>query len=388
MKNILSFCALIFIILFNSCSKQIVTPNGIIYEGGALHSQPPFHIFPNENTYETSSLSDPILKNELDDNISNIISQQGINGISITMLIPDKGIWQFDTGYVSMEDNVLVDTASVFYWASVGKLITSTIIHQLISEQKLESTDKLSTWFPQFQFAEQITISHLLNHTNGIYSFNNDSAFHYSNLFHTPSELLDISLSESNLFDPGQYWSYSNTGYLLLALISENIEAKSFAQIVEERISQPENIPSLRALEQNELPNNLALAHNQGNVVETHYSMPLGAGNIVSNSKDMSFFFKALLTGQYLPITTVHNMLYELYPMFDIGQYYGSGIMLYDFNEISGTQKLWIGHSGGTEHYKAVLVYDIERSIVCAISVNQSFPVEAIAKSMIDLIPE
>ncbi len=376
------------IISLNACSKKIVKLDNNEYKGGALHTPLPFNIFPHENSYSLSSISDSLLKNKLDDNIETIISTQNINGISMSILIPNKGIWQLNSGYIEIGDSTLVDSTSLFYWASVSKLITSTIIHQLILEQKLEATDKLSKWFPQFEQADEITIKQLLQHTNGIYSFNNDSTFHFSNRFHAPSELLGISLSEDNLFSPGEYWSYNNTGYLLLALISEDIESKSFSQIVQERISAPQNLSSLQALAPNEQPANLALAHHQGLPVEAHYSTPLGAGNIVGSSKDMTLFFHALLTGKYIPMESVHNMLGELYPMFNAGQYYGAGIMLYDFNEINNSPNQWIGHSGGIENYKAILIFDIKKQVMCSLSVSQSIPVEAIALSMLNLINE
>ena len=116
--------------------------------------------------------------------------------------------------------------------------------------------------------------------------------------------------------------------------------------------------------------------------------MHLVEGSMVSNTKYMALFLYSLLTGKYLPIQIVHNMLKELYPMFNSGQYYGNGIMLYEFNEINNTPNQWIGHSGGTDNYKAILAYDIKTKIICAISVNQNISVEAIAFSMIDKINE
>lgn len=379
---------LLIIFLTINCSNDIVKPDDFSYKGGALHIQPSIEVFPDESIYNFSNTTDSVLNNNLTSNIQKIISEQGISGISITMLIPEKGIWKLDTGYISKQANTFVDSSSVFYWASVSKLITSTVIHQLIDENKLEFLDKLSTWYPQFSQSDKITINHLLNHTSGIFSFNSDSTFHLENKFHTPDELLNVAVSHKNLFNPGEYWSYSNTGYLLLALIAEKIEAKSFEEIVKERITTPQNLSSMRILQEKEQPNNLALAHNQNTIVETHYSMPLGAGNMVSSSKDMALFLYSLLTGKYLPSEMVHDMLKELYPMFNNGQYYGNGIMLYEFNEINNSENQWIGHSGGTDNYKSILAYDIKTKIICAISVNQNISVEAIAFSMIGKINE
>ncbi|MCU0416213.1 MAG: beta-lactamase family protein [Cytophagaceae bacterium] len=377
-----------FTLLVNSCKTENISPIGI-YKGGKLHEQPALTTFPNDTNYSFSKLTDTALTTKLNEKINQIIVSQNIIGLSVTALIPDKGMWQLDTGYISKNNSILVDSNSVFYWASVGKLITSITIHLLIADGKIALTDKLKKWYPQFEYSDKITIEHLLTHTSGIYSFNSDSSFHYSNVYQTPTELLDIALSQNNLFQPGEYWSYSNTGYLLLALIAEKIEAKSFSEIVSDRISGPLNLKSLRALQPQELPSNLALSHKGGKVNETQFSVPLGAGNIVSDSKDMATFLMKLLTGQILPFSTVHAMFTKLYPMFvNTGQYYGLGIMLYDFNEINGTQNQWMGHSGGTENYKAVIVFDIKTQVIITVSVNQNTPAEAIAYSLLGLITE
>lgn len=255
----------------------------------------------------------------------------------------------------------------------------------MVIEDKLSLNDKLSKWFPDIQYAKKITIEQLLNHTNGIYSFQADSTLHYSNKYYSPNELLEVSKSHKNLFKPGEYWSYTNTGYVLLALIIEKIESKTFEQVVKVRIAEPLNLTTLKVAPK-EIQYNLALAHNKDTVMPKDSSGPVGAGNIISNSKDMAVFLSALLSGKIIPIESIHNMMKDLYPMFDKGQYYGEGIMLYDFNDINNTNTVWIGHSGGTENYKAIILFDIKSEVILAISINENIPVEAVAYKLMELI--
>ena len=189
------------------------------------------------------------------------------------------------------------------------------------------------------------------------------------------------------MFKPGQYWSYSNTGYLLLVLIIEKIESKTFEQVVIERITAPLNLKTLKVTPEN-IPKNLALAHNKDTVIPKDSSGPLGAGNIISDSKDIAVFLSELLAGKIIPIKMVHAMMKDLYPMFDKGTYYGNGVMLYDFKELNNTDNLWIGHSGGTENYKTIALYDVKSKVIMAISINQNFPAEAVANKLMEIIIE
>jgi D-alanyl-D-alanine carboxypeptidase len=201
---------------------------------------------------------------------------------------------------------------------------------------------------------------------------------------YNPNELLDIIKARANLFNPGEYWSYANTGYLLLALIIEKVESKTFEQVLKEKISVSLLLKTLVAPK--EMPPNLALEHNNDEVIYKDYSVPLGAGNVISNSKDIAVFLSVLLGGKIIPIQMVHAMMKDLYPMFNNGQYYGNGIMLYDFKEINNTDNLWIGHSGGTENYKSIALFDIKSKVVMAIYINQIFPIEAVANKLMQII--
>ncbi len=363
------------------------TSNKIIvqkkYKGGTKHKQPKIESLPKDVEYIFDKKLNDTLETKLNKKIDDLFSKHNVAGITATVLIPKKGIWETNRGYISKPDNKVIDSSSVFFWASVGKLITSTIIYQLVLEGRLSFDDKLSNWFPDIEYSKKITIDQLLNHTNGIYSFNYDTKSHKNKSF-TTKELLEISKSHDNMFKPGEYWSYTNTGYLLLSLIIEEIESKTFSQVILDRISKPLNLKTLKAATKNEP--NLALAHNKDSVIHKDYSILLGAGGLFSNSKDMAVFLSTLLTGKIIPLKNVHNMMKDLYPMFDNGQYYGKGIMLYDFNKINQTNTVWIGHSGGTENYRAILLYDTKSKIIMAISINENIPAQAVAYKLIELI--
>jgi len=310
MKN--KFILILILLSIVSCTsnKAIAQKN---YKGGTKHKQLEIESLPKETEYFFDKRLNDTLEIKLNQKIDELFNKYDIAGITATVLIPKKGIWETNRGFISKPDNIIIDSSSVFYWASVGKLITSTIIHQLVLEGTLSFDDKISKWFPDIQHSKKITIEQLLTHTNGIYSFNSDSTVHFSNKHFNPNELLNIARSKKNLFKPGEYWSYTNTGYLLLALITEKLEAKTFSQIVENRISEPLNLKSLKTATENSP--NLALAHNKDSVIYKDYSVPLGAGNLISNSKDMAVFLSALLTGKIVPIKDVHNMMKDLYPM-------------------------------------------------------------------------
>ena len=383
MKMMLTSFAIIVITIMTGCATS--SQESTLYKGAPKHEQPRLEVLPKANLYTVNKKLNASLQTKLNKKIDELFVKHHIAGISATMILPKKGFWETHRGYVSKPNNIPVDNDTVFFWASVGKLITSTIVHQLILEGKLSFNDKLSKWYPDIQNADKITIEQLLTHTNGIYSFNADPSVHGSEQNFSSEELLEIAKSHENLFEPGEYWSYTNTGYLLLSFIIEKIEAKTLAHVVTDRISKPLNLKTLRIPTKNEP--NLALAHDKERVIEEDYSAILGAGGFVSSSKDMALFLSALLTGKIIPIKNVHAMMKDLYPMFDNkGLYYGKGIMLYDFNKLNHTDNVWIGHSGGTENYKAILIYDVKTKIIMAISINDNIPVEAVVGSLLELI--
>ena len=327
-------------------------------------------------------------KNKLDSLLNSSYALLDIPGITVDV-ITQQGHWNIDTGFVSLESREKVDSTTTFYWASVGKLITSVLIHELINEQKLTLDDKLEKWYPEFQYSNLITVQHLLEHRSGIYSFNYDTARTNALEHPTPNDLLKIALEHDNHFFPGQYWYYSNTGYILLSSIIEKIEHQSYDTVVLNRISNKLHLKKLRALQVGEFPSNIALLHNSSNLVQNdNFNAIAGAGSIISNSKDMNKFLYALFTKKILPQESIQHMTKTLYPMFEEGIYYGQGIMVFDLSSHTNNldQGKLIGHSGGTSNVKSMAIFSPENQTFISIASNKNIPVEAIAYSILKIL--
>lgn len=382
----LGYCSL-FVWLLCGCGKNNIQAQNK-YVGNAKHQVIPMEA--TDLSAKDYKIATPLagrLKDSLDLALQNLVQITGMPGVTAAALIPGQGIWQMNTGFISKPAQIKVDSSTVFYWASVSKLITATIVDQLVGEHRLSYQDKLSQWFPQFDQASNITIEQLINHTSGLASFNTDTNLFSPAKHYTPQEIISIALKQKNLFKPGTYWSYSNTGYLLLSLIAEKMEQLRFDEIVQQRIAQPLHLSSLTVLTEAPPLSNLAQAHNSnGDIVTEDFSVPQGAGSIAANATDMVKLLYSLMSGKLPATSTIHSRLADLFPMFDKGEYYGKGVMLIDFADITNEQDMWIGHTGGTGSYRALLAYDVNTKVFVAVSINAHISVEAVSRKLLRVI--
>jgi CubicO group peptidase (beta-lactamase class C family) len=100
--------------------------------------------------------------------------------------------------------------------------------------------DPLTRFFPDWPGGEAVTVRQLLGHTSGIRSYTGMSEW-------APTRRTDLSLAELMSlfrdepydFEPGERWSYNNSGYVLLGAIIEQVSGVSYADFVETRIFEP-----------------------------------------------------------------------------------------------------------------------------------------------------
>lgn len=309
--------------------------------------------------------------------LDRLTAETGLDRYSIAVGVPGRGIW-------SAERADPAGPETWFFWASVGKLFTAVAILQLVEEERIALTDPLADWYPEFPNAASITVDHLLSHTNGTFSFNEDKKFRKLQGYKHPDQLMELAARHGSRFCPGQNWAYSNTGYLLLSRILEQETRQPYHKAIQARLLKPLGLTRLRALAPQEVPQGLVLppGNRHGDLETFDYSTPMGAGSLVGGADEMVRFLAALLSGSLLKPATLETMLAHLYPMFGGPTYYGRGMMVYDVPDQDGSIHRWIGHSGGTPGYKAIVAFDLQTSAFAAVSLPTDLPAEAMAHAM------
>lgn len=178
-------------------------------------------------------------------NISQILSQFDHDGpgAAIGLIYNDQVIYKGGFGLAELEYEIPITNHTVFRIASVSKQFTGLCILILEEQSKLSLKDSLSNYFPEFPF-EKVKIGHLLNHTSGIKDYL--WLFNFAGYSFRSLDLIDekiffemICEQKSLNFEPGERYLYSNSGYVLLAMLVERITGLTLNEFAQEHVFKP-----------------------------------------------------------------------------------------------------------------------------------------------------
>lgn len=177
---------------------------------------------------------------QLDELFSTLAEQNNWSG-NILILEEGNTFYQNSIGMANLETAERLSPDSVFELASVSKAFTAMGTMILQEQGKLDYTDKVDSFFPDFPYSN-ITVENLLVHTSGLPD--------YVELFSqswdktkiaTNQDIIDqlIKHRPAVLFQSNERYEYSNTGYALLASIIEHVADTRFADFLQQQIFQP-----------------------------------------------------------------------------------------------------------------------------------------------------
>lgn len=145
-------------------------------------------------------------------------------------------------GQADLERNVAMDVDSVFNIASASKQFTAAAVLLLANEGKLSLDDDIRKYLPELPAQQQsITVDNLLNHTSGLRDFRyTDWLLGRDAMPQHNQDILDYASRLKSLnHAPGESHSYTNTGYVLLAIIVERITGRNLQEFSQERLFEP-----------------------------------------------------------------------------------------------------------------------------------------------------
>ncbi len=243
-----------------------------------------------------------------------------------------------------------VDAGTRFEIGSVTKQFTAAAILQLQERGKLSINDKLSTYFPTFPHAAEITLQNLLYQISGLPDYLPEKDI--AKWFETPATLDSVASRMTKLhFTPGTKWEYSNTNYFLLGNIVAKVSGETYERYIRENLFDPVGMTRSAFVQDEPNLTDVAKAYWRGDdgkgklteAPEIPESWAGGAGAIVSTIDDLVKWDTALASGKI--VTAAAYALMSTPGRLNNGNptQYGMGLGI---DPLLGHKRIW--HNGGT----------------------------------------
>ena len=299
---------------------------------------------------------------KIDDLMNQYSDYMQFNG---SVLVANNGEVILKKGYglANMEWGIPNSPNTKHRVGSITKQFTSMLIMQLVEEGKLELDKPVTTYLKDYpgKTGDQVTIHHLLTHTSGVPNMTSFPGF-FENMSRDPysvKELTQVFADSSLVFNPGEKFAYSNSGYVLLGAIIEEVTGKSYEEVLHERILDPLNMKDTGYDHFEEIIKNRSTGYEQKGSKFTNskyldMSIPYAAGSLYSTVEDLYKWHKALLENKLISEESKEIMFTAHKKMGPQAAAYGWFVGHQKFGQEKDSVFTTV-HSGGINGYSALI---------------------------------
>lgn len=239
------------------------------------------------------------LKTQIDSVITTVFKDKNEPGGVFLVAKDGNPLYRKAFGKANLELNVPMKPNNVFQIGSMTKQFTAVAIMMLEEQGKLNVSDAISKYIPDYPNGSNISIHHLLTHTSGIKDFTKmKSIMTIAKKDLTPKELVDFFKDEPVDFEPGEQFSYNNSGYVVLGYIIELVSGNTYEDFIETNIFEKLSMNNSRYANDREIVKNRAYGyHNRGAFTNKMYvslSIPYASGSLMSTVDDMLTWQEAI----------------------------------------------------------------------------------------------
>jgi CubicO group peptidase (beta-lactamase class C family) len=270
-------------------------------------------------------------------------------------------------GTADLERDVRLSPSSTFDAGSLRKQFVAAAILLLVEERRLALTDDVRKFIPELpDYGNKITLDHMLTHTSGLRDWPA-----LLNLADGDVDAWTMILRQRGLnFAPGEQWSYSNTGYVLLTETVARISGISFAEFARQRLFEPLGMGATRYVDDmRDVIKNRALAYEkQGKGWKQDMLLGNdrgGGGALFTTASDLLVWNDALTSGKLGAF--VSEKLLEPATLNSGRKLTGSGRGLF-MDTYRGSKEFW--YTGSAAAYKGWLGRYPEQGLSIAILCN------------------
>ncbi|MNX02220.1 Penicillin-binding protein 4* [compost metagenome] len=310
--------------------------------------------------------------------LEHALGETGALGATLALLVDGEAMVRVGLGALAAQPD------ATFYAYSVTKTVLATLALQLAEAGRLELDSPIRTWLPALPVRTPMTLRQVLNHTAGLPDYGGMPSYRQAvqstpETAWEPSRFMELLSDATLLFPPGQGWSYSNLGYMLIRRIIETASALTPDESLASRIAAPLGLTETRFVSSRAEARDLTPGFEGGSGREyliSRYDPGWVAHGVVrSTALELARFMDGVATGRLLGEFWLGQMLSavpvpgEFAPGRDPA--YGLGVMVETMS--SGRP---FGHNGEGPGY-SVASWSLTAAghrIAGACMVNQSIP--------------
>lgn len=320
-------------------------------------------------------------------------TRYGFPGATAAIALPDGSVATAAAGLADVEAGRAMSPETPMLAASIGKTFVAAIVLALESEGHLSRADLLvdhlgdRPWFGDLPNAGSITIGHLLHHSSGLPDHVYLPAFQaaWARMAGMedavdPDDLVGFVTGLAPLFEAGTGWAYSDTGYILLGLVIEEVTGQSYRDVVQERFLDPLGLTDTFPSDRPDLPG-LAIGYttsdnpfglpqrtaDEGGQLLWNPAMEWAGGGLASTSRNLALWGHLLFGGAVMAEPYLERLLDGVPVGRDAsGILYGAGIAIYAQTPRGPVY----GHGGWIPAYVSSLRHYADHGVTVAFQIN------------------
>lgn len=344
----------------------------------------------------------------------------GFPGATAAFILDDGDASVLSTGYDDIEQELKMTPESRMLSGSTGKSFVAALVLDLSLRQRFSLHTPIKkwigdrSWFSKLPNGDKLTLQMLLRHQSGLTDHIHDKDF-ISTMrngmneqgpayYLTPEEIVELVINKEPLFPAGEGYHYSDTNYILVGIVIEEITGEDYYNLLQKRLLDPLQLQKTspadhRNLEglasgyiKNEIPFDLPQKVTKGGRLVYHPVTEWTGGGLITNSLDLARWAKMLYEGKALKQDYLDELLDSVpkdateQARYESEVRYGLGVTIY-----KTSLGYAYGHQGWTPGYLSIFAYYPQFGVSVGMQVNatgtyelESY-VEEIAKTVLDL---
>lgn len=324
---------------------------------------------PTTTAVPTTTETPPAVVDEafLTEQVDKVLIPESGGAVMVVVVAGDGGVVYAANG--TDPDGNPPTPEDVFRIGSITKFFTSLVTLTLVDEGLVDLDALAVDYATRVPVPEDVTVRDLLQHTSGIPDYIDDAGLMLlrgadPGRVWTPEEVVESIVLLRPLFRPGSRFQYSNTNYIVLGVLIEEVTGRPFAEVLRARIIEPLGMNStyLAGFEDGPEPFGAYATTSPFEVepIDFDYTsiatMAGATGSVVSSARDLHALSTALFDGQVLSVDTLAEMIENPRHARGWEPDYGLGIEVWHTVEGRPVKGL-VGHGGWIEGYETLVLH-------------------------------